>query len=138
MTSMTATRTSATTRRSPLVIGLCVVDAALLVVSGLIHLHYARGAYRHVHTLNWMFVVQFVACLAVALVLLVTRLAVVAVAGAVLLAGTIIGFILARTRGIFGFHLTFSSSLANEALVVEAAGVVLLAATGWILWRHRA
>jgi hypothetical protein len=135
---MTATRTSATTRRSPIVIGLCVIDAALLVVSGLIHLHYARGAYRHVHTLNWMFVVQFVSCLAVALVLLVTRHAVVAAAGAALLAGTIVGFILARTRGIFGFHLTFSSSLANEALVVEAVGVVLMAATSWILWRHRA
>jgi hypothetical protein len=135
---MTATRSSTTTRRSPLIIGLCLVDAALLVVSGLIHLHFARGDYRHVHTLNWMFVVQFVACIVVALVLLVTRHAVVAAAGAVLLAGTIVGFILARTRGIFGFHLTFSSSLANETLVVEAVGVVLLAVTGWILWRRRA
>jgi hypothetical protein len=136
MSSMTATRTSATTRRSPLVIGLCLVDAALLVVSGLIHLHFARGDYRHVHTLNWMFVVQFAACIVVALVLLVTRHAVVAAAGALLMAGTIVGFILARTRGIFGFHLTFSSSLANETLVVEAVGVVLMAVTGWILWRR--
>jgi hypothetical protein len=50
--------------------------------------------------------------------------------------GTIIGFILARTRGIFGFHLTFSSSLANEALVVEAVAVVLLSLTSWMLWRR--
>jgi hypothetical protein len=136
MTSMTATKPSATIRRSPLVIGLCLVDAALLVVSGLVHLHYARGAYRHVHTLNWMFVVQFVSAVVVAAALLATRQAIVAAAGALLMAGTIVGFILVRTRGIFGFHLTFSSSLANEVLVVEIVGVVLMAVTSWILWRR--
>jgi hypothetical protein len=52
------------------------------------------------------------------------------------MAGTIVGYILVRTRGIFGFHLTISSSLANEVLVVEIVGVVLMAATGWILWRR--
>jgi hypothetical protein len=83
-----------------------------------------------------MFIVQFVSCVVVALALLVTRHFLVAFAGAALLAGTIIGFILSRTRGIFGFHLTFSSTLANEALVVEAAGVLLLTVTGWILWRR--
>jgi hypothetical protein len=72
----------------------------------------------------------------VALALLVTRHVLAAVAGVGLMAGTIIGFILARTSGIFGFHLTFSTALANEALVVEAAGVVLLSVTGWILWRR--
>jgi hypothetical protein len=136
MTTMTSTRTSAPSRRSPLIIGLCVADAALLVVSGLIHLHFARGPYRHVSTLNWLFVVQFVSCLLVAIGLLVTRHALAAAAGAALMAGTIVGFILARTRGIFGFKLGFSSTLANEALVVEAVGVVLMAVTGWILWRR--
>lgn len=137
MTSMTSTRTSsATARRSPLVIVLCLLDAALLVISGLIHLHLQRGPYRHVGTLNWLFIVQFVSCLVVALALLVTRHFLAAVAGAALMAGTIIGFILVRTRGIFGFHLTFSTTLANETLVVEAAGVVLLSVTGWILWRR--
>jgi hypothetical protein len=137
MTTTTSRRsTSTSSRRSPLVIGLCLIDAALLVVSGLIHLHFARGDYRHVHTLNWLFVVQFVSAVVVAAALLVTRQALVAAAGALLMAGTIVGFILVRTRGIFGFHLTFSSSLANETLVVEAVGVVLMAVTGWILWRR--
>jgi hypothetical protein len=137
MTSMTHTRsTHATARRSPVVIGLCVVGAALLVVSGLIHLHLERGPYQHVKTINWLFIVQFVSCLVVAAALLVTRHFLVALAGAGLLAGTIIGFIISRTRGIFGFHLTFSSTLANEALVVEAVGVVLLTVTAWLLWRR--
>ena len=137
MTSMTRTgSTHVTARRSPLVIVLCIVGAALLVTSGLIHLHLERGPYQHVKTINWLFIVQFVSCLVVALALVVTRHFLVAFAGAALLAGTIIGFIISRTRGIFGFHLTFSSTLANEALVVEAAGVVLLTVTGWILWRR--
>jgi hypothetical protein len=137
MTTTTSMRTTSTSsRRSPLVIGLCLIDAALLVVSGLVHLHYARGDYRHVHTLNWLFVVQFVSAIVVAAVLLATRHAIVAAAGALLMAGTIVGFILVRTRGIFGFKLPFSSSLANEVLVVEAVGVVLMAVTSWILWRR--
>jgi len=135
MTSLT-TAPPTTARRSPLVIGLCVVDAALLVISGLIHLHLQRGPYRHVATLDWMFIVQFVSCLVVAAALLVTRHALVALAGAGLMAGTIVGFILARTSGIFGFHLTFSTTLANEALVVEAVGAVLLTVTAWRLWRR--
>jgi hypothetical protein len=46
-----------------------------------------------------------------------------------LMAGTIVGFILARTVGIFGFRLTFSTGLANTVLVVEAAAIVLLTVT---------
>jgi len=45
---------------------------------------------------------------------------------AALMASTIAGFILARTVGIFGFHLTFSSGLAYTVLVVEAVAVILL------------
>jgi len=53
------------------------------------------------------------------------------------MAGTIVGFLLARTVGIFGFKLTFSSGLAYTELVVEAAGVAMLLLTGWLLWRRR-
>ena len=54
-----------------------------------------------------------------------------------LMAGTIVGFILARTVGIFGFHLTFSSGLAWTVLIVEGAGVVLLLLTAALLWQRR-
>jgi hypothetical protein len=56
-----------------------------------------------------------------------------------LMAGTMVGFVLARTVGIFGFRLTFSSGLADTVLVVEAVAVVLLAVTGCLqLTRKRA
>ena len=53
------------------------------------------------------------------------------------MAGTITGFPLARSVGIFGFHLTFSSGLAYTVLVVEGAGVVMLTLTGWLQWQQR-
>ena len=53
------------------------------------------------------------------------------------MAGTIVGFLLARTVGIFGFRLTFSSGVAYTVLVVEAAAVVLLVLTAWLLLRQR-
>ena len=61
----------------------------------------------------------------------------VVLGAAALMAGTMVGFVLARTVGIFGFHLTFSSGLAYTVLIVEAAGVVMLALTGWLQWQRR-
>jgi hypothetical protein len=101
-------------------------------------LHLWDIAYRNVKTLDVLFLVQVVLCLLAALALLITRHLLVVLGAAALMAGTMIGFLLARTVGIFGFHLTFSSGLAYTVLAVEAAGVVMLALTGWLLWRQRA
>lgn len=125
-------------QRSPAVIGLCLVEAALLVTSGLIHLHLGQTAYRHVKTLGPLFIVQFASCLVVAVALLVLRHVLVAVAAVLLAAGTIIGFVLARTVGIFNFKLPYSTTLANQVLGVEIAAVVVGALTVWVMWRHRA
>ena len=114
---------------------LCLADAGLLVASGLIHLHLWDIAYRHVKTLDVLFLVQVVACLLLAVVLLVTRRLLAVAAAWLLMAGTIVGFILARTVGIFGFKLTFSTGLANTVLIVEAAALIMLAVTGMVLVR---
>ncbi len=116
---------------------LYLCDAGLLVTSGLIHLHLWYIAYRHVKTLDVLFLVQVALALAAAVMLLVTRHLLVVLGAAVLMAGTITGFVLARTAGIFGFRLAFSSGLASAVLVVEAAAVVLLAVTGWLQRRYR-
>jgi hypothetical protein len=73
----------------------------------------------------------------VALALLTTRHLLVVLGAAAPMAGTIVGFVLARTVGIFGFHLTFSSGLAWAVLVVEGAGVVMLLLTAALLWQRR-
>jgi hypothetical protein len=124
-------------QRSIAVIGLCVVQAGLLVTSGLIHLHLEQTAYQHVKTIGPLFIVQFVSCLVVAAALLVTRHILAALASVGLLGGTIVGFILVRTVGLFGFKLPYSTTLANQVLIVEAAGVVVGRLTAWEMWRRR-
>ena len=116
---------------------LYLADAGLLVASGLIHLHLWDIAYRHVATLDVLFLVQVFLCALAAVALLVTRHLLVVLAAAALMAGTIVGFALARTVGIFGFKLTFSSGLADTVLAVEAAGVIMLALTGWLQLKAR-
>ena len=135
---MTAIQDTRRAGQSGLMWLLYLCDAGLLVTSGLIHLHLWDIAYRNVKTLDALFLVQVVLCLLAAVALLVTRHLLVVLAAMALMAGTIVGFVLARTVGIFGFHLTFSSGLAYTVLVVEAAGVVMLALTGWLAWQQRA
>ena len=131
-------RRSAGARQRPASLWLLyLADAGLLIASGLIHLHLWDIAYRHVKTLDVLFLVQVVLCLLAALVLLITRHLLVVLGAAALMAGTIVGFLLARSVGIFGFRLTFSSGLAYTVLVVEAAAVVMLALTGWLQWQRR-
>ncbi len=84
-----------------------------------------------------LFLVQVVLCLLAAVTLLVTRHLLVVAGAAALMAGTMVGFVLARTVGIFGFRLTFSSGLAYTVLVVEAAAVVMLVLTAWLRLRQR-
>jgi hypothetical protein len=70
-----------------------------------------------------------------AVALLVTRHLLVVAASLLLMAGTIVGFLLARSVGIFGFKLTFSSGLADTVLIIEIAAVVLLATTALLMRR---
>ena len=115
---------------------LCLIEAALLVTSGVIHLHLEQTAYQHVKTIGPLFIVQFVSSLVIAAALLATRHVLVAAAGVALMAGTIVGFILVRTVGLFGFTLPYSTTLANQVLVVEIVGVVVGSVTTWLLWEQ--
>jgi hypothetical protein len=116
---------------------LFIIDAGLLVASGLIHLHLWDIAYRHVATLGPLFLLQAISAIVLAVAVLATRHILAVAAGLALAAGTIVGFILARTVGIFGFKLTFSSGLANTVLIIEIVAVVMLALTGAMLLRRR-
>ena len=137
MTTIQTTRRAGQQGSSGLMWLLYLADAGLLVASGLIHLHLWDIAYRHVKTLDVLFLVQVVLCLLAAVTLLVTRHLLVVAGAAALMAGTMVGFVLARAVGIFGFRLTFSSGLAYTVLVVEAAGVVMLVLTAWLQLRQR-
>jgi hypothetical protein len=137
MTATLSTWSKSLHQRSLAVNGLCLLEAVLMVISGSIHLHLQQTAYQHVKTIGPLFIVQFVSCLVLASALLVTRHILVAFAAVALMAGTIVGFILARTVGIFGFKLPYSTTLANQVLVVEIVGVAIGLLTMWTIWHHR-
>jgi hypothetical protein len=132
---MTATRLSRPARPGAAGWLLYLGDAGLLIASGLLHLDLWDIGYRHVPTLDVLFLVQAGAALAAAVLVLATRSLLVVLGSAALMAGTIAGFVLARTVGIFGFHLTFSSALAYWALSVEAVAVAFLLSTARVARR---
>ncbi len=131
-------RSAASRQRQPWLWLLYLCDAGLLIASGLIHLHLWDIAYRNVKTLDVLFLVQVIAALVLAVALLVTRWLIVVAASLALMAGTIVGFFLARSIGIFGFKLTFTSGLANMVLIIEIAAVIMLAITGLLMRGSRA
>lgn len=133
---MTTTKARQDALREQLpVLALCIIDAGLLITSGLIHLHFWNIAYRHVPTLGPLFLVQVVATLLIAVALVATRRLIVVAAAFLLMGGTIVGFILVRTVGLFNFKLGFTSGLAATVLVVEAVAMVMTAITAWVITR---
>jgi hypothetical protein len=133
---MTTTKARQDALRGQLpVLALCIVDAGLLLTSGLIHLHFWNIAYRHVPTLGPLFLVQVIATLLIAVALVATRRLIVVAAAFLLMGGTIVGFILVRTVGLFNFKLGFTSGLAATVLVVEAVAMVMTAITAWVITR---
>jgi hypothetical protein len=116
---------------------LYICDAGLMIASGVIHFHLwvITGGYRDVATLNVLFPIQVILAVLLAATLLVTRHLLVVVASLLLMAGTIVGFVLADTVGIFGFKLPEVTGLADTVLVLEIVAVVLLAATGLAMRR---
>jgi hypothetical protein len=133
---MTTTKARQDALRGQLpVLALCIIDAGLLITSGLIHLHFWNIAYRHVPTLGPLFLVQVVATLLIAVALVATRRLIVVAAAFLLMGGTIVGFILVRTVGLFNFKLGFTSGLAATVLVVEAVAMVMTAITAWVITR---
>jgi len=133
----TQTRTQGQTSQTGQMWILYVICAGLLVASGAIHFHLWELAYRHVKTLNVLFLVQAIGTVLAALVLLVTRHFLIAVGSALLMAGTIAGFLLAKTVGIFGFKLPYITTEAWIVLVIEAVAVVLLSITAWLSLKQR-
>jgi hypothetical protein len=124
---------------SPVIWGLCIADAALILVSGYIHFHLWRGPYRHltVGHINDLFLLQVIGCVVVAIAILATRHILTVLAGAALLAGTFIGFLISRyrTAGLFGWHDPYNTNYSKWALIVEIVGTVLLLITAWVMSR---
>ncbi len=121
---------------NPAEVILMVLAGLLVASSGAIHLYLWNIAYRPVATLGPLFLVQFVSAVVVALALIVVRRGFVLVAAVGLMVGTLVGFVLVITTGLFGFKLGFVTGWATLSVVAESMAVFVLVATGTLLWRR--
>jgi hypothetical protein len=105
--------------------------AVLVVLSGIIHLHLWSTGYRHVPTIGPLFLLQGLLALVLAVAVATSRQAVVALATALFMGGTVAGLIITVEIGLFGFQDSWQATDAAASLVVEIiALVVLLAGAG--------
>ncbi len=109
-----------------------LAGAGLLVWMGWIHLHLWSGGYRHLPSIGYLFLANFIASVLLALgVLVVPRhyLALVAGAGALMAAGTLVSLTISINIGLLGFTDSFNAPFVHLSIWVEAAAVVVLGAT---------
>lgn len=117
---------------------LALAGAAMLVWSAVIHLKLWGNGYREIHVIGPLFLAQGIGCIVLALVLLGLRWLVLLLAGAVTLAATAAGLLVAVYHGMFGFIESLSAPYTMLSLWVEfvGAGILLLAAVVLALVRR--
>ena len=117
-------------RNDPVTNVSLVAGALLVAASAGIHLHLWLDGYRHIPTISVLFVLQVVAGVAVAALLLWRRSALLALVAAGFVVSTMGGFLLCVTVGLFGFQESWASPYAGTAFAVEGAALALVAAGG--------
>jgi hypothetical protein len=116
---------------------LALTGAALLAWSGEIHLHLWSDGYKDISVIGPLFLAQGVASVVLAVAAAVLRWFALLAAGAITLVATAVGLLLAANGGIFGYTESLAVPGAQTSLVVEFAGVVVLAVAAVILLATR-
>jgi hypothetical protein len=89
--------------------------------------------YRTIPTIGPLFLVQVIAGVLLAVLLLFSRRLPMVVAAAGFMIATIVGLLLSIYVGLFGFMDTLAAPFASLSLGVESAGAVVLAVVGTVL-----
>ncbi len=125
---------------APARLAVTVVIAAgaiCLAGSGVIHLYLwgKQYGYRDIPTIGPLFLIQGIATILVALLVIASRQVVALLVGAAVLVGSVGALLLAVYVGLFGFRDTWSAPYAWTSLFEESAGAVLLLAAAAVLVR---
>ena len=118
---------------------LTVVGAVLAIRSAWIHLLLWNDGYKDIVTIGPLFLIQGIATIVIALVMVIFRRLVLLAVGAVTLAATAVGLLLSVHLSLFGYKESLSVPYATESLWEEfaGAGVLLLAAGILLVWPRR-
>jgi len=108
---------------------LQVAGAALLAASASIHLALYLTGYRSIPTIGWLFLVQFVVALTLAIGALVTHSRLAAAAGAAFALSTLGCYLIAVWIGLFGFkEVRTRAGIAAGLIEVAAFATLAMAA----------
>ena len=108
---------------------LRVAGAMLLAVSAGIHLDLYLTGYRSIPTIGWLFMVQFIGGLTLAIAVLVTHSLVAVAASAAFALSTLSAYLLAVWIGLFGFReVRTRAGIAAGLIEVAAFATLALAA----------
>jgi predicted lipoprotein with Yx(FWY)xxD motif len=105
-------------------LGLRLAGAALLIITGAIHLDLYLTGYNSIPTIGLLFLVQVIACFGLALIIAASGSRLAAAAGAAFGLSTLGGYLLAIWVGLFGF-----TEVRTEAGIVAGVVDVLAFAT---------
>ncbi len=130
------------------VLVLAGTGAAFLIWSAVIHLMLWSDGYKNISVIGPLFLVQAIACIVIALVIVALRWLALLAVGAATGVATAVGLLLSANVGLFGYTESLSVPYATLSLAVEftAAFVLLVAACvlalarakpQWRVIRHR-
>jgi hypothetical protein len=114
---------------------LRVAGGLLLAAIAWVHADLWLDGYRDVPTIGWLFVLDVVGAAVLAVAVLVAPgrfLALVALAGAALAAGTAAGLLVSTQVELFGFRESLETQSARLSLWLEGAATVVLLALAWL------
>jgi len=111
--------------RLGMVRNLQVALALLVAAAGAIHLYLYFDYFHRVHVVGGLFLVNAAAGLLIGALLLVRRDSLVLLAALGYAVGTLAGFVVSTSRGLFGYHETFWGSWQAAAGGVELAAAFL-------------
>jgi len=113
------------------VLVLAVTGAAFLIWSAVIHWELWSDGYKDISVIGPLFLIQAIACIVIAVAIVVLRRLVLLVAGALTGVATAVGLLLSVNFGLFGYTESLAVSYAVLSLAVEfTAAFVLLAGAG--------
>src|SRR5580658_1014483 len=99
--------------------------AAALLASGGVHLDLYLTGYHAIPTIGPLFLVQTISALALGLVLAVRSDEILSAGGALLALGTLGGYVVSRSVGMFGFHEVATTAGVTAGLLDTVAFVSL-------------
>jgi hypothetical protein len=113
--------------------GLALVGAAMLIWSAWIHIKLWADGYKDIHIIGPLFLIQGIACVLLAIPLVIWRSLLLQAAGAVALAATAVGLLISVNWGLFGLQEQLSVAYTVMSLYVEFGGAAVLLAGAALL-----